>query len=215
MVNWNIEQVECDLRKAFQNNSEADLLMLLKNNTFLFYELFTRKYGIQPIFHEISFGARLRCDFAWLNDNSDGPEWVLVEIEKPCNQLFTKDDVPTADLNKGIEQVRSWQMYFDENPNEKRRIFGAVSRFRYVLVVGSSESWQESTAAKWRSHYNKTNHIEIRSCGVFDKALESLRKHPDDFWSFQEYPTTQGDANLIDYWKNYSYMDHWRTLFNT
>ncbi len=215
MIEWDLSKVENDLKQAYSENSELQILTLLKSNTFLFYELFTRKHGIQPIFHEVNFGARLRCDFAWLNDNSDGPEWVLLEIEKPCIQLFTKDDVPTADLNKGIEQVRSWQMYFDDNPNEKRRIFGAVSRFRYILVVGTSELWQETTAAKWRSHYNKTNHIEIRSCGVFDRALDHIKKNPEEFWSFQDHPFTLGDSHLSKYWRNYGYMDRWRTLCNT
>jgi hypothetical protein len=212
---WDNIEAECYLKQAYNENSELKLLTLLKSNTFLFYELFTRKMGIQPIFHEVNFGGRLRCDFAWLNDNSDGPEWVLVEIEKPCIQLFTKDEVPTAELNKGIEQVRSWKRYFDENPHEKRRIFGAVSRFRFILVTGTTESWHEPSAAKWRSHHNKTDSIEIRSCGVFDKALELYKKNPEEFWSFQDHPTTLGDAKLQEYWENYEYMEHWRTLWNT
>jgi len=56
----------------------TDLLIVLKDNSFLFYELYSRKYGLQPVFREISFGAKLRCNFAWLNDNSDGPKWVGV-----------------------------------------------------------------------------------------------------------------------------------------
>lgn len=87
---WNIDLVKKELENIFNNNSEIDLLSVLKSNSFLFYELFTRKYGIQPIFHEVSFGNNYRCDFAWLNDNSDGPEWVLVEIEKPNMQLLQR-----------------------------------------------------------------------------------------------------------------------------
>ena len=83
MSTWNLQNVEKDLKKAFSNNSETQLLEILKNNSFLFYELYSRKYGISPNFAEISFGGKFRCDFAWLNDNSDGPEWVLVEVEKP------------------------------------------------------------------------------------------------------------------------------------
>lgn len=133
---WNKEKVIKDLKTAFENNSEVQLLSILKNNSFLFYELFSRKYGVQPIFHEVEFGGGVRCDFAWLNDNSDGPEWVLVEIEKPKLELFTSKGEPTYQLNHALEQVKSWRRYFNENPNEKRRIFGAVGRFRYILVGG-------------------------------------------------------------------------------
>ena len=83
---WNIEETEYQLKAAFESNSETQLLKILKSNSFLFYELYDRKYGIQPNFCEVPFGEELRCDFAWLNDSSDGPEWVLVEIEKPLVQ---------------------------------------------------------------------------------------------------------------------------------
>lgn len=116
------------------------MLSVLKDNSFLFYELYSRKYGIQPVFREINFGGELRCDFAWLNDNSDGPEWVLVEVEKPKMKLFTQKNEPTSELNHAIEQVKSWERYFDENPSEKKRIFGAVARFRFILIVGDKTS---------------------------------------------------------------------------
>ena len=53
---WNIEQVEADLRTAFEENSELELLATIKDNSFLLYELYTRKHGIQPAFREVEFG---------------------------------------------------------------------------------------------------------------------------------------------------------------
>lgn len=176
MVNWNIEQVETDLEQAFQENSEIKLLKILKNNSFLFYELYSRKYAIQPAFHEVSFGDTYRCDFAWLNDNSDGPEWVLVEIEKPRMDLFIKSNDPSAKFNQAIEQVKRWQRYFSENPLEKNRVFGAVARFRYILVAGNGTDWETEHAMKWRKHHNSTSDIEIRSSDVFTRALKVLTR---------------------------------------
>ena len=167
MSKWNILKVERQLKTAFENNSEIELLDILKKNSFLFYEFYSRKGGIQPNFSEINFGGKHRCDFAWLNDNSDGPEWVLVEVEKPKMKLFTKKNEPTADLNHSLEQVKSWDRYFNENPLEKGRIFGAVSRFRYILIGGLSEDWQTETAIKWRAYQNKEFNIEIRSIDSF------------------------------------------------
>lgn len=151
MTKWNIVEVEKQLKSAFDNNSEVELLDVLKNNSFLFYEFYSRKIGIQPNFSEINFGGKHRCDFAWLNDNSDGPEWVLVEVEKPDMNLFTKKGKPTAELNHALEQVKSCDRYFNENPLEKGRIFGAVSRFRYTLIGGLREKWQTESAIKWRA----------------------------------------------------------------
>jgi len=209
---WNIDNVENDLNKSFENNSEVELLSVLKNNSFLFYELYSRKYGIQPNFMEISFGGKYRCDFAWLNDNSDGPEWVLVEIEKPRMKLFTKKREPSAELNHAIEQVKSWIRYFIENPSEKSRIFGAVSRFRYILVAGDIEEWETENAVKWRAYHNSNNPIEIRSSNVFKNAIKIAREKPDELWSFEENPKSLNPSGLEKFWTDYEYMDRWRKM---
>lgn len=211
---WNRDKVTADLQKAFDENSELELLSVLKENSFLFYELLSRKYGIQPIFHEVNFGGDLRCDFAWLNDNSDGPEWVLVEIEKPRLDIFRKDNEPTQLLNHGLEQVKSWRRYFNENPAEKRRIFGAVARFRFILVAGDKESWSTENAAKWRIDNNKETNIEIRSTDIFFRAINILKNRPDELWSFAENHKTLSPSDFKNYWENYDYIKKWRQLIN-
>ena len=163
-------------------NSELKLLATLKNNSFMFYGLYSRKYGIQPVFHEVNFGGGLRCDFAWLNDNSDGPEWVLVEIEKRNIELFTRDYEPTQKLNHAFEQVKSWRRYFDENPAEKRRIFGAVGRFRFIIVAGHTAIWNSDKASKWRIDNNKRQ-SQIRSSDIFYRAIKILEDHPEELES--------------------------------
>ena len=72
-MDFDLEKVREQLVKARSNSSERELLQLLKENSFLFSELFSRHFGIQPVFSEVSFGNNFRCDFCWLNDNSDGP----------------------------------------------------------------------------------------------------------------------------------------------
>ena len=90
MCIWKIEEAERKLIEALDNNSENKLLSVLKENSFLFHELYSRKFGIQPNFEEISFGDKMKCDFSWLNNNSNGSEWILVEVEAPKMRLFNK-----------------------------------------------------------------------------------------------------------------------------
>ena len=210
---WNMKKVEREIRKAFNENSETELLKVLKNNSFLFYELFSRKHGMQPIFREISLGAKLRCDFTWLNDNSDGPEWVLLEIEQPKMKIFSANGKPSSELNNSIEQVKSWQRYFMDNPHEKKRIFGAVAKFRYLLIAGNGQSWRTEAALKWRNHNNLTTDIEIRTTDVFLRAIQNIKKQPAEFWSFEEHPKTLEFSKLESYWKDYKYMDQMRKIF--
>ena len=135
---FDTEFVRKELDLAFIQNSELRLLNLIKSNSFLLSELYDRHYGIRPNFNEVSFGDKYRCDFCWLNDNSDGAEWVIVEIEKPKMKLFTKQGEPTSDLNHAIEQIKSWQRYFDRFPiGLPETINGATSD----ILRGFYEKW--------------------------------------------------------------------------
>lgn len=209
---WDLEKVSNQLRTAYTNNSEIELLSIIKQNSFLLHDLYSRKFGIQPAFHEISFGGDMRCDFAWLNDNSDGPEWVLLEVEKPDMDLFTKSNDPTSNLYHAIEQIASWRRYFNENSGEKRRIFGAVKNFRFIIAGGTSEKWGTPQARKWRIDYNNENNIEIRSSSVFLRPLRILSEHPETLWSFAEHPTTLSHSKLKPYLDEYKYMQGWQAL---
>lgn len=212
MSTWNLNKVEIDLKKSFDENSETKLLKVLKENSFLFYSLYSRKYAIQPNFSEVSFAGKLRCDFAWLNDNSNGPEWVLVEIEKPKMRLFNQNDDPSAELNHAIDQVKSWDRYFRENPSEKSRIFGAVSRFKYILVAGTREDWNTEKSIKWRAYHNDNSKIEIRSSDIFFDALKLANSKFDELKSFEENPVSLRDSQLEKYWQRYGYMDLFRKI---
>ena len=209
---WNIDEVRGELSTAFEENSEAQLLDVIRRNSFLLWDLYERKHGIRAPFHEISFGGQFRCDFAWLNDNSDGPEWVLVELESPHMRLFNGDGTPGAELNHGLEQVRSWRRYFEQNQGEKERTFGAVSRFRYILVGGSGADWETEHARRWRADHNRNDDIEIRSSDIFIRAFEFYEEHPDDLWSFAENPITLSPADLTPFWEGDGYMRGWRGI---
>ncbi|MBE9584291.1 DUF4263 domain-containing protein [Mucilaginibacter sp. JRF] len=211
---WNIDIVKAEILSAFEKNSEVDLLKVLKDNSFLFYDLYSRKYGIQPIFRELNFGTEYKCDFAWLNDNSSGPEWVLIEIEAPKMPLFKTNGKPTVKLYDAIEQVQSWEQYFEENKGEKTRIFGAVAQFRYILVTGTKEDWENENASRWRIQNGKRLKMEIRSMDTFMKSIKIAETDPGELWSFAEHPLTLSHSNLQDYWANYGYMDRWRKVID-
>lgn len=196
---WNIEEVEKNLQNIFEKNSEIELLKLLKENTFLFYELVERKFTMQPIFHEVNFGARYRCDFLWFSDRSDYPQWVLVEIEKPKGNLFNRDKTTSNYLKKGIEQIKNWKKYFEEFPLEKERIFkNKHIKFRYILVIGSKEDWNKDENSKiWRRYDD--SQIEIRSMDIFNRAINHIKEDRRGFWCFEENPKTLEPSKLDDY----------------
>lgn len=207
-----IQKARTLLTKAFNDNSERELLSVLKSFPFLFYELYSRKLNVCPCFCEVEFGNEYRCDFCWLNDNSDGPEWVLVEIEKPKMKCFTKNDLPSFELYHAIEQVKSWDRYFAENPFEKNRIFGAVKSFRFIIVAGSKEEWDDVAHLKWRAHNNRTTNIEIRTSDVFIRALNIAERNSNIVDEFMLDKKVKKQRELSDFLENCNYLENWRKL---
>jgi len=205
-----LSAIRRQLTAAIDINSENQLLALIRSNSFLLYPLYTRKFTIGPPFHELSFGGERRCDFAWLNDDSDGPEWVLVEMEPPAMRLFNADGYAGGPLHHGIEQIRSWRRYFNENPGEKRRIFGAVANFRFILVGGTRAAWAERNASRWRIDMQENERIEIRSSGIFMDAINECEVRTEGLWSFDENPFTLPQGGLANYVETHPYLNLWR-----
>lgn len=94
----------------------------------------------------------LETDYVYLTKSSDTWRVTFVELEIPEKRLFTnnKKQVDTSsDFNKAIAQVRSWQVFVEDNKNEVLRrlepIFYPVTmrrnpvEFDYQLVIGRSE----------------------------------------------------------------------------
>lgn len=209
-----IISVKEQLNEAFASESEHKLLKVLSDNPFLFYHLFKRHFKVQPIFKEVSFGNKYRCDFVWLNDNSDGPEWTIVEVESPGIHLFKKNEDKTAEFNHAIEQVEHWIQFFEENKDDRRKTFGAVKCFRFILVIGTREQWSNKWATRWRMNYNNSHfNFEIRSLGVFMQALDDAEKGRFDPAVFTQQQEVFNEKRLRDYISQCGYLDLFRCLF--
>lgn len=206
---WDLDAAETALTAAIADGRPEVLAPVLQENSFLFFDIYERKMGAMPIFHEISFGS-FKADFAWLDDASDGPRWFLLKLGPPDLELFDAAGHINPALVAAIEEVKVWANYFDVHPAEKKRIFGAVASFRFRLVIGSKEQWQEEKAQQWRRQHNKTSPVEIRSYQTFTRSLAEIRTASKEFYRFSQYHATSPAAKLEEFWKAYRYMDDWR-----
>jgi hypothetical protein len=204
--------IKAEIVAAFEANSEAALLRIITRNTWLLHQVFTRQFAPLPVFSEVEFGGTFRCDFCWLNDNSSGPEWVLVEIERPDLQILNKNGDFSSPFNHALKQLQDWEDYFQNNPNEKRRIFGAVKNFRYILIGGRSITWQQEDVLKQRISLEKKRNIEIRSSDIFIRTIDSLIESPGSLLEFEEHNIARSPSTLAEYWTEYDYMNFWRRV---
>lgn len=111
--------------------------------------------------HHLHFGVviskfpldtSLETDYVYLTKSSD--TWIVtfVELETPEKKLFTnnKKQVDTSsELNRAIAQVRSWQVFLEDNKAEVLRRLEPIFHpfvmrqnpveFNYQLIIGRSE----------------------------------------------------------------------------
>jgi len=208
---WDVIEVEKAFLIAIEANDLVEVKQIVQKNAFLLYDIYERKGGALPIFHDITFGKH-NVDFVWLNDSSAGPEWVLLSVSKPDLQVMDKDGNISLDILAEIESVKGWQNYFELNPAEKKRVFGAVANFKFQLIIGNYDQWQDENASKWRLLHNNTSPVQIRSYNSFARSLAEIKAKPDLFFRFNQFHHTSCQDKLEQHWKSYGYMDYWRKV---
>jgi hypothetical protein len=162
----------------------------------------------------VSFGGGLRCDFCWLNDNSYGPEWVLVEMENPKLKIFNSKNEPAAELNHAIEQVRSWVATSSRIQPKRDEYSVPYQNFvMYWSLVQKRIGKREMLHCGGPILMMKEK-IEIRSSSVFYESLRHYIDHEGDFWSFKEHPVSLMSKDLKRYCDEYGYLQKWRTILN-
>ncbi len=206
---WDVEAARTAFFAALSDGRSEIIKAVIRENSFLLFDIYERKMSALPIFHNIPFG-RMKADFAWLDDASNGPQWFLLKVGQPHTVLFDASGMPTTQLLAEIDEVKAWANYFELNPADKKHIFGAVSQFRFRLVIGTAEAWRTERASMWRMQHNKNSVVEIRSYNSFNTSLQDLVAAPGKFYRFNRFHTTSPSSEMESFWKGYQYMDDWR-----
>lgn len=110
-----------ELRVLLDNDaSEHQLQALLERRPgLLLYVLLGGFYPVasprSALFSKVKLGETHETDFAYVNTNSAGARWVLVEIEKSHAMMFTKAGDPAAAMTHAIRQITDWRSWIQDN----------------------------------------------------------------------------------------------------
>jgi len=120
----------------------------------------------EAVVSKFPLGTELTADYLYITKSSDIWRITLVELEAPEKKIFNDDKKKTntsAEFNAALNQVRSWQIFIDDNRAEVLRRLEPLLRplgmsrnpieFRYQLVIGRSQDKNLSAARK--KHFRK------------------------------------------------------------
>lgn len=206
---WDVIEAKAVFGSAKTNNNVLMLKDLIKSQPYILRDIASRKDFQQPVFKEVRFGNH-QVDFLWLNDNSGGPEWVLVKLGPSQLPWLDKERKPAAELTEHLDMIREWRHYFEKYPEQKRAVFGAVATFRMVLVIGTGKDWDKEDPAIWRLQTEKEHAVEIRSWDGLEAEINEYETSPDNFWGQEEHEVCKSQEQIEPYFKTYDYFKKWR-----
>jgi len=118
-------------------------------------------------------------DFMWITFDSVNIYPILIEIESPAKQWFTKKGRPTAGLTQAHDQLKEWKTWFSKPRNEASfadyynlpsGLRGLVLKPLYVLIYGRRREANRNThLAEKRTHLQGENEFLM----TFDRLRPS------------------------------------------
>jgi hypothetical protein len=128
---------------------------------------------LDPLSDLVVLKQRLGTEFAtdYAIRRLDG-RWLLVEIEKPQDRIFTQAYDFTAEFTHGFGQVLDFQHWVDDNVAYAQRHMDEITAPRGLLVIGMRSGLDERAQAKLRRFVDNSARIEVVT---FDDLLVGVR----------------------------------------
>jgi hypothetical protein len=98
-------------------------------------------------FSQFHLADKYRPDFAICGFNSEGSNWIFIELQSPNGAIILKNGQPAAQAREGLYQIKCWKEWFRENINFARSQLKVKipdlhqSRIHYYLIIGRRQNF--------------------------------------------------------------------------
>jgi len=126
---------------------EEELQLFLKANPFVLHpsaECIPKK----------RLGEDFVTDFVLVSTTTQGPTYILVELERSSHAILTKDLVLSGPANHAIKQTRDWDVWLEKNKAYIQNKLPGFETPTYLIVIGRGHLLSDDERAYLRS-YNR------------------------------------------------------------
>lgn len=178
-----VERFEDVIERA---GREEDLQAFFAENPFILSEQWPHGTHVVPKFR---FGGQYVSDFLISEITSGGTFWILVELEPASAELVTRGGQLSQRVREGIQQVRDWKDWLDQNRDLASR---SISRNGLGLgdiqgvwgwVVVGRRSKVTPRFNTLRQQVFEGSNIEVIT---YDRLLEWFRKRADHWKAWDQ-----------------------------
>ncbi len=164
-----MNKIASELEKLLEAAAREEALhQFLYKHSYLLAEF---GYGVKKVFSKPSFGSDFKADFAmvgWGNYEC----WTFVEIKKSTDKLFTKEGLPSKQLNKAISQINNWWIWMYDHGGRAGDFHGdLVGEQTALIVIGRRRSLSKTDLRRLKQ-FNATQLAGKLNVITFDAILD-------------------------------------------
>ena len=144
---------------------EEELQLFLKANPFILHpsaECIPKK----------KLGEDFVTDFVLVATTTQGPTYILVELERASHQILTKDLVLSGPVNHAIKQTRDWDVWLEKNKAYIQNKLPGFETPSYLVVIGRGDALTEEERAYLRSYNREWKNTSLLT---YDDVLARFR----------------------------------------
>lgn len=124
-------------------------------------------------FRQVQLGYEYRPDFVLGANITVGFTWIIVELKKPGQKIFTKAGKLSAKVSGAVDQIDGYRRWIAENLPYAQGILPEVFQPGAVLYVGRRADLFDSERHQLR-FLNATRQVEIRT---YDALIDNASRH--------------------------------------
>ena len=144
---------------------EEELQTFLKANPFVLHpsaECIPKK----------KLGEDFVTDFVLVATTTQGPAYILVELERASHPILNKDLVLSGPVNYAIKQTRDWDVWLEENKAYVQNKLPGFETPTYMVIIGRAHELTDEEKAYLRSYNREWKNTSLLT---YDDVLAQFR----------------------------------------
>ena len=106
-------------------------------------------------------GEDFVTDFVLIDTTSQGPAYILVELERASHAIFTRNLELASPVIHAIKQTRDWDVWLENNKAYVQKKLPGFETPKYMIVIGRSNNFTEDHRAHMRSYNREWKNLEL------------------------------------------------------
>jgi hypothetical protein len=161
-----LEKIANQFEELLQDQRrEEDLQEFLKDHSFVLHQS-------AECIPKQKLGEDFATDFVLVTMTTQGPTYILVELERASHPVLTKDLTLASPVTHAIKQTRDWDVWLEKNKAYLQNKLPGFETPNYIVVIGRSKDFEEQQKAYMRSYNRQWNNLQLLT---YDDVLARFR----------------------------------------